>query len=58
MAGGQEIAAIIPIQDLRLLLRLEEELERIDIEDIRRARQDPANHQRVPLEQVKAEMGF
>ena len=43
--AGRAIAAIIPIEDLQLLLRLEEEeLDRIDREDARRAIAAPDNY--------------
>ena len=54
--GEEELAAIIPIADLRLLLRLEEaELDRIDLEAARRALADPDNRPTVPWEQVQRE---
>ena len=58
-AGDEELAAIIPMEDFRLLLRLEEEeLDRIDIEEVRRLRADPNEQEWIPLEQVKAELGL
>ena len=57
--AGQEIAAIIPLADLRLLLQLEEEeLDRIDREEAGRALADPDNYPPVPWEQVKREPGL
>jgi hypothetical protein len=57
--GGEEIAAVIPIADLRLLLRLEEdELDRIDRREAQRALDDPNNYPAVPWEQVKREAGL
>lgn len=56
--GDEELAAIIPMEDFRLLLRLEEEeLDRIDIEESRKALADPENQTRIPLAQVRAELG-
>jgi hypothetical protein len=57
--GDREIAAIIPLEDLRLLLRLEEEeLDRIDQAELRRALADPDNYPPIPWEQVKREAGL
>lgn len=57
--AGREIAAIIPLEDLRLLLRLEEEeLDRIDREEARRALADPDNYPSGPWEQVKRAAGL
>lgn len=56
---GEELAAIVSMDDFRLLLRLEEEeLDRIDIEEVRRLRADPNEQERIPLEQVKADLGL
>ncbi len=52
---GQAVAAIIPIEDLELLERLEDEL---DLEAAREALADPANAVPIPWEQVKAELGL
>ena len=58
-AGGEELAAIIPMEDFRLLLRLEEEeLDRIDVEEARKALADPENQTRIPLAQFRAELGL
>lgn len=57
--GNQEIAALIPVEDLRLLLRLEEEeLDRLDREEARRALDDPESYPPVPWEQVRREAGL
>jgi hypothetical protein len=57
--GGEEIAAIIPMEDFRLLLRLEEEeLDRIDLEEVRKRREDPGQQELIPFDQVKAELGL
>lgn len=51
--GGDDIAAIIPLADLHLLLRLEEEeLDRIDLEEARRALADPDDGPPIPWEPV------
>ena len=58
-AGGEELAAIIPMEDFRLLLRLEEEeLDRIDVEEILKGREDPENQELIPLETVLAKHGL
>jgi prevent-host-death family protein len=52
---GKPLVAIIPMEDLQLLERLiEEEEDRIDVEEARRILADPTD-QGVPLEQVKGE---
>lgn len=53
---GDEVAAIIPLADLHLLLRLEEEeLDRIDLKEARRALADPDNGPPIPWEPVTRE---
>jgi hypothetical protein len=54
--GGEPVAAVIPIQDLYLLLRLEdEELDRIDLEEIEKREADP--HQGpIPWDDAKTEL--
>ena len=49
------VAAIIPIKDLELLERMEDEL---DLEAAREALADPENAVPIPWEQVKAELGL
>ena len=50
---GREIAAVIPIEDLRLLERLiEQEEDRIDLEEAQRILSDPAEEP-IPWEDVK-----
>ena len=50
---GKPLVAIIPVEDLQLLERLiEEEEDRIDVEEARRILADPTD-EGVPLEQVK-----
>jgi prevent-host-death family protein len=52
---GKPLVAIIPVEDLQLLERLiEEEEDRIDVEEARRVLADPTD-EGVPLEQVKRE---
>ncbi len=57
--AGEELAAIIPMENHRLLLRLEEEeLDRIDLAEVRRALADPNNWPAVPWEEIKREAGL
>lgn len=57
--GDEELAAIVSMDDFRLLLRLEEaELDRIDIEEARQALADPDNQESIPLAQIRAELGL
>jgi prevent-host-death family protein len=52
---GKPLVALIPVEDLQLLERLiEEEEDRIDVEEARRVLADPTD-EGVPLEQVKRE---
>ena len=52
---GKPLVAIIPVEDLQLLERLiEEEVDRIDVEEARRILADPTD-EGVPREQVKRE---
>jgi prevent-host-death family protein len=52
---GQAVAAVIPVEDLKLLERLiEEEEDRIDLARAERVLSDP-NQEWIPWEQVKAE---
>jgi prevent-host-death family protein len=52
---GRAVAAIVPIEDLDLLERLEDE---IDLRAAREALADPVNADPIPWEQVKAELGL
>ncbi len=51
---GKPVAAVIPMEDLRLLELLEDHL---DIEAARKALADPKNRVRIPWEKVKAGLG-
>ena len=54
---GKDLAAVIPMEDLRLLERLaREEMDRRDLEDARAALAEPGEN--IPLEQVKKELGL
>lgn len=52
---GRAVAAIIPIEDLELLERIEDEL---DLEAAREALADPENASPIPWGQVKAQLGL
>lgn len=52
---GRAVAAIIPIEDLELLERIEDEF---DLEAAREALADPANALPIPWDQVRAELGL
>jgi len=51
---GRPVAAIVPIEDVELLERLEDE---IDLQAARDALADTANAVPIPWEQVKSELG-
>jgi len=54
---GKDLAAIIPIEDLRLLERLaRDEMDRQDLEDARAALAEPGEN--IPLDAVKKELGL
>jgi prevent-host-death family protein len=54
----KELAAVIPIEDLRLLERLEaEEEDRIDLAEAKRILADPTE-ERIPWEWAKTELGL
>jgi len=56
---GKDLAAVIPIEDLRLLERLaREEIDRIDIEDARAALKEAEEKGTIPLEEVKKRLGL
>lgn len=52
---GRAVAAIVPIEDVELLDRIEDEL---DLEAARDALADPENAVPIPWEKVKAELGL
>jgi len=57
--GHEELVAILPLADLRFLLRLENaELDRIELEEARKALVDPENQERIPLSAVRKELGL
>jgi hypothetical protein len=54
---GEPVAAVIPMDDLYLLLRLEDaELDRIDLEEIRKAEAEPGGRAFIPWAQVKSDV--
>ncbi len=52
---GKDLVAIVPVEDLVLLERLEDAL---DVEEARRALADPKNKRRIPWDKVKASLGL
>ena len=55
---GKELAAVIPIEDLRLLERLaQEEMDRIDLEDARAALKEAKKKGTIPLRDLMRELG-
>ncbi len=52
---GREIAAVVPIEDLELIERLENE---IDVREAKRALEEAAAKGTVPWEDVKRELGL
>jgi prevent-host-death family protein len=52
---GKPVAALVSMDDLRLLEALED---RLDVEAAREALADPKNRKRVPWRRVKAALGF
>jgi prevent-host-death family protein len=52
---GRPVAAIVPIEDVELLERLEDE---VDLRSARDALADPQNALPIPWEQVKSELGL
>jgi prevent-host-death family protein len=56
---GKDLAAVIPIDDLRLLERLaQEEMDRLDLEDARAALAEAGEKGTIPLEEVKKRLGL
>jgi prevent-host-death family protein len=55
---GKDLAAVIPIEDLRLLERpAREEMDRIDLEDARAALKEAAEKGTIPLRDLMRELG-
>jgi len=55
---GKDLAAVIPIEDLRLLERLaQEEIDRIDVEDARAALKEAEEKGTSPLRDLVRELG-
>jgi prevent-host-death family protein len=55
---GKDLAAVIPIEDLRLLERLTRaEIDRIDIEDARAALKEAKEKGTIPLRDLMRELG-
>ena len=52
---GKAVAAVVPVEDLRLLEELEDAF---DLADLETALADPANRERIPWEDVKRELGL
>ena len=56
---GEELAAVIPVEDLRLFERLLERLEdKIDLEDARAALREAERDGTISLTELKAELGL
>lgn len=57
--NGQQVVALISIEDLHLLERLiEEEENRIDIADAKKILAETKEEDWIPFEQIKAELGL
>jgi len=52
---GKEVAAVVPIEDLELIERLEDE---IDIREAKKALADVKKHGTIPWEKVKKDLGL
>jgi prevent-host-death family protein len=52
---GKELAAIIPIQDLRFLEELED---RLDLEEVRQARKEIKRKGTIPWEKIKSDLAL
>ncbi|HVX65444.1 MAG TPA: type II toxin-antitoxin system prevent-host-death family antitoxin [Bryobacteraceae bacterium] len=56
---GKDMAAVIPIEDLRLLERLtREEMDRIDLEDARASLKEAKEKGTVTLEEARTRLGL
>lgn len=57
--GRKDLAAVIPIEDLRLLERLaQEEMDRQDIADARAALKEAEEKGTIPLEEARKRLGL
>ena len=56
--GSKPVAALVSIADLRLLERLEDEEDRLDVEAAREALEEIKVSGTVPWEKVKADLGL
>lgn len=57
--NGKDVAAVVPMEDLRLMERLiEEEEDRIDLEEAQKALSDPQNKKPISLEKVRKDLGL
>jgi prevent-host-death family protein len=55
---GKDLAAVVPIEDLRLLERLfREEMDRLDLEDARAALKEAEEKGTLPLRELMRELG-
>lgn len=52
---GKEVAAVVPIEDLELLERLEDE---IDLSEARKALADVREHGSIPWDEAKKQLGL
>ena len=52
---GKQVAAVVPIEDLEYLERMEDE---IDIRDVKKALVDVEKNGTIPWEEVKRELGL
>ena len=52
---GKGVAAVVPIEDLKLLEAIED---RLDLDDIEKALADPKNKKSIPWDKVKKDLGL
>ena len=52
---GKEVAAVVPIEDLKLLEAIED---RLDLDDARKALADAKKHGTIPWEKIKKDLGL
>ncbi len=52
---GRDLAAIVPVEDVALLEKLEDYL---DVEEARKALADPKNRKRIPWKKIKTGLGL